>query len=147
MRRDLVSVSLRYISLSLCSCVLYCDNKIKLKYGWQLTERNEWKLLNRLRYGSVTKSRKTGKLSRGTEEIIEGGNVYGVGCVCAMVSSHSRICSNCCKLSLMNAPISRQWFFLWCDSRCSSWNHFESTRRAQLKLKVYWNRFCFVLYQ
>lgn len=42
------------------------DNKIKLKYGWQLAERNEWKLLNRLRYDSVTREGEE-KSERGRE--------------------------------------------------------------------------------
>lgn len=70
--RGLVSISFRYISLSLSLCV--SDNKIKLKYGWQLVERNEWKLLNRLRYDSVTRQRDGEKQKESKRER------KGVGC-------------------------------------------------------------------
>jgi len=88
MRRGLASVSFRYISiLPLYPCIMYCDNKIKLKYGWQLTERNEWKLLNRLCYDSVTEK----------QWKMEGGKSSNKGI-------YMDFCAECCKLSSDECP-------------------------------------------
>lgn len=98
-----VSVSFRYNS------VVYCDNKIKLKYGWQLTERNEWKLLNLLRYDSVTADRLVGLGQHpllGAEDDRVGAEVIVLRCK-GFASVHHVV--NC---QMMNAPISRQWIFL-----------------------------------
>lgn len=53
-------ISLRYISFSLPLSLCVSDNKIKLKYAWQLAERNEWKLLNRCRYDEREKEKERG---------------------------------------------------------------------------------------
>lgn len=74
------------------------DNKIKLKYGWQLAERNEWKLLNRLRYDSVT---------REGEEKSERGRESGKGrwLLCVMNCSVWQLADFvCCKLSFDGCP-------------------------------------------
>lgn len=108
--RGLVSISFRYISLSLSLCV--SDNKIKLKYGWQLVERNEWKLLNRLRYDSMTRQRE-GKEEKKRERVRKGERELAALCHELQYVAIGNFCLphvvNC---PVMNAPISRQWIFI-----------------------------------
>lgn len=106
--RGLVSISFRYISLSLC----VSDNKIKLKYGWQLVERNEWKLLNRLRYDSMTKQRE-GEEDKKRDRVRKRERELAALCHELQCVAVGNFCLphvvNC---RVMNAPISRQWIFV-----------------------------------
>lgn len=97
-------------SLSLSLCV--SDNKIKLKYGWQLVERNEWKLLNRLRYDSMTKQRE-GEEEKKRDRVRKRERELAALCHELQYVAIGNFCLphvvNC---RMMNAPISRQWIFI-----------------------------------